>query len=184
MPALQKWGWCQSRWGKKREVGCGSREGVTRFLPPFPESSSALRVPLQTTKSTLLPPHAFMHFPIKFPPREERGILNPLALVIMQMLQGVDCPSLHIINVSGYEWRVCYFFPPFLCWMGQGRGAGGVMLLYLICIIRRPDWVCMRVGGTFSSVHSIKLAANFRREMQNVKRGWVQHSDCRQQTQI
>lgn len=57
------------------------------------------------------------------------------------------------------------------------------MLLYLICIIRRPDWVCMRVGagGTFSSVHSIKLAANLRREMQNVKRGRVQRRACRQQ---
>lgn len=43
---------------------------MTRFPPPFPESSSALRVLLQTTHSTLLPPHAFMHFPIKFPPRE------------------------------------------------------------------------------------------------------------------
>lgn len=59
------------------------------------------------------------------------------------------------------------------------------MLLYLICIIRRPDWVRVRVrGDTFSSVHSIKLAANLRREMQNVKRGRVQRSDCRQQTQM
>lgn len=61
--------------------------------------------------------------------------------------------------------------PAFCAGMGWGRGAGGVMLLYLICIIRRPDWVCMRVGGTFSSVHSIKLAADLRREMQNVKQG-------------
>lgn len=46
-------------------------------------------------------------------------------------------------------------------------------MLYLICIMRRPDWVCMRVGegGTFSSVHSIKLAANLRREAQNLKQG-------------
>jgi len=41
-----------------------------------------------------------------------------------------------------------------------------------------------RGGETFSSAHSMKLAANLRREMQNVKRGRVQHSDCRQQTQI
>lgn len=155
---------------------------MTRFLPPFPESSSALLVPLQTTQSTLL--MLLCIFQLNFLHEKERGTLNPLALVIMQMLQGVDCPSLHIINVSGYEWRICYFPPTFCAGMGWSRGAGGVMLLYLICIIRRPDWVCMSGGDTFSSVHSIKLAANLRREMQNVKRGRVQRSDCRQQTQM
>lgn len=91
-------------------------------------------------------------FQLNFLHEKERGTLNPLALVIMQMLRGVDCPSLHIINVSGYEWSVCYFPPhPFCAGMGRGRGAGQgdvcVMLLYLICITRRPDWVCMRVGA-------------------------------------
>lgn len=53
-------------------------------------------------------------FQLNFLHKKERGTLNPLALVIMQMLRGVDCPSLHIINVSGYEWRVCYFSSPFV----------------------------------------------------------------------
>lgn len=62
-------------------------------------------------------------FQLNFLHEKERGTLKPLALVIMQMLQGVDCPSLHIIKVSGYEWRVCYFPPPptrLLCWNGVG----------------------------------------------------------------
>lgn len=74
---------------------------MTRFPPPFPESSCTLHVPLQTTQSTLL--MLLCIFQLNFLHEKERGTLNPLALVIMQMLQGVDCPSLHIINVSGYE---------------------------------------------------------------------------------
>lgn len=93
---------------RKQQVGHVSRLGVTRFHPSFPESSSALRVPLQTAQSTLL--LLLCVFQLNFLHEEERGTLNPLALVIMQTLWGVDCPSLHIINVTGYEWRVCYFF--------------------------------------------------------------------------
>lgn len=41
-----------------------------------------------------------------------------------------------------------------------------------------------RGGGDFSNVLSIKLVANLRREMQHVKRGRAQHSDCSQQARI
>lgn len=115
MPALQKWVMLD----QVRE----ERAGWPRELRGSDRVPSAVCAPLQTTQSTLL--LLLCIFQLNFLHEEERGTRNPLAFVIMQTLRGVDCPSLHIINVSGCEWRVCYFFPSFCAETGRGRGAEG-----------------------------------------------------------
>lgn len=120
LPVPQEWRRCGGRRGRGGRLALGSGKEWRGFLLRSQRAAQLCVChfrPLRAPSSLLM---LSCIFQLNFLHEKERGTLNPLALVIMQTLQGVDCPSLHIINVSGYEWRVCYFFPPILCWNGAG----------------------------------------------------------------